>query len=87
MEGCFRCNCTDYMARDPNCPAFNRKCNACGGIGHFAICCKTKERELLTRDDEGRNNSRVRAYQLSEDQLLANKIIIRLQLILERHAM
>ena len=67
MRGCFRCNYTDHMARDPNCPARSKKCNACGEIGHFAVCCKTKERKPLTRDDEGRNNTPGRAYQLSED--------------------
>ena len=67
VRGCFRCNYTDHMARDPNCPARSKKCNACGEIGHFAVCCKTKERKPLTRDDEGRNNTRGRAYQLSED--------------------
>ena len=59
MNRCFRCNCADHMVRDPNFPACNIKCNACGGIGHFAICYKTKERKPLTRDDEGSNNSRV----------------------------
>ena len=67
VRGCFRCNYTDHMARDPNCPARSKKCNACGEIGHFEVCCKTKERKPLTRDDEGRNNTRSRAYQLSED--------------------
>ena len=55
------------MARDPNCPAHSKKCNPCGEIEHFAVCCKTKERKPLTRDYEGRNNTRGRAYQLSED--------------------
>ena len=67
VRGCFRCNYTDHKARDPNCPARSKKCNACGEIGHFAVCCKTKERKPLTRDDEGGNNTRGRAYQLSED--------------------
>ena len=67
VRGCFRCNYTDHMARDPNCLARSKKCNAYGEIGHFAVCCKTKERKRLTRDDEGRNNTRGRAYQLSED--------------------
>ena len=67
VRGCFRCNYTDHKARDPNCPARSKKCNACGEIGHFAVCCKTKERKPLTRDDKGRNNTRGRAYQLSED--------------------
>ena len=67
VRGCFRCNYTDHMARDPNCPARSKKCNACGEIGHFAVCCKTKERKPLTRVDEGRNNTRGRAYQVSED--------------------
>ena len=77
MRGCFRCDYTDHKARDPNCPARSKKCNACGEIGHFAVCCKTKERKPLTRDDEGRNNTGGRAYQLSED---SNKIIMHLQL-------
>ena len=55
------------MARDPNCPARSKKCNACGEIGHSAVFCKIKERKPLTRDDEGRNNTRGRAYQLSEE--------------------
>ena len=59
VRGCFCCNYTDHKARDPNCPARSKKCNA--------VCCKTKERKPLTRDDEGRNNTRGRAYQLSED--------------------
>ena len=65
VKGCFRCNYTGHMAHDPNCPARSKKCNACGKIGHFAVFCKTKERKPLTRDDEGRNNARGRAYQLS----------------------
>lgn len=67
VRSCFRCNYTDHMARDPNCPARSKKCNACGEIGHFAVCCKTKKRKPLRKDDEGRNNTRGRAYQLSED--------------------
>ena len=67
VRGCFPCNYTDHMARDPNCPARSKKCNACGEIGHFAECCKTKERKPLRKNDEGRNNTRGRAYQLSED--------------------
>ena len=55
------------MAHDQNCPASNKKCNACGEIGHFAVCCKTKECKPPARDAEGRNNTRGRAYQLSED--------------------
>ena len=67
MRGCFRCNYTDHMARNQNCPARSKKCNACGEIGHFAVCCKTKEHKPSQRDDEGRNNTRGRAYQISED--------------------
>ena len=68
------------MARDPNCPARSKKCNACGEIGHFAVCCKTKERKRLTRDDEGRNNTRGRAYQLSEDSVTGQQDYMHLQL-------
>ena len=57
----------ETKVRGPSCPARSKKCNACGEIGHFAVCCKTKERKPLRRDDEGRNNTRGRVYQLSED--------------------
>ena len=67
VRGCCRCNYTDHMAQDQNCPAHSKGCNACGEIGHFAVCCKTKECKPPTRDDEGRNNTRGRAYQLSEN--------------------
>ncbi|PFX16885.1 Uncharacterized protein K02A2.6 [Stylophora pistillata] len=72
-ERLFRCNYTDHMARDPNCSTRGKKCNACGEIRHFAVCCKTKERKLFARDDERRNNTRGRAYQLSEDSATGQK--------------
>ena len=80
VRGCFRSYYTDHMARDRNCPARNRMCNAYSEIGYVAVCCKTKERKPLTRDDEGRNNSRVTAYQLSEDSATGQQDYMRLQL-------
>ena len=44
---CFRCNCSDHIARDRNCPARNQKCNTCGEVGNFAICCKKRNANLL----------------------------------------
>ena len=67
VRGCFHFNFSYHMARVPNFPARSKKCNACGGIVHFAVCCKTKECKPGTGDDEGRNNTGGRAYQLSED--------------------
>lgn len=67
VSGCLCCNYTDHMASDQNCPARSKKCNAYSEIGHFAVSCKTKELKPSARDDEGRNNARRRAYQLSED--------------------
>ncbi|PFX12278.1 Uncharacterized protein K02A2.6 [Stylophora pistillata] len=55
------------MARDQNCPARSKKCKTYGEIGHFAVCSTTKELKPFARDDERRNNTRERAYQLSED--------------------
>ena len=52
VRGCFRCNYTDHMARDQNCPARSKKCNACGEIGHFAVCCKKKRNENLPQLSE-----------------------------------
>ena len=68
------------MARDPNCPARNRKCNACGGIGHLQSVAKQRNESLsreMTREGiivglEPINYQRI--------QLLANEIIMRLQL-------
>ncbi|PFX25971.1 p53-induced protein with a death domain [Stylophora pistillata] len=72
-RGCSRCKYTDHMPRDPNCPARSKKCNACGEIGHFEVCCKTKERKPFARGDERWNNTRERAYQLSEDSATGQK--------------
>ena len=52
VRGCFRCNYTDHMARDQNCPAHGKKCNACGEIGHFAVCCEKKRNENLPQLSE-----------------------------------
>ena len=52
MRGCFCCNYTDHMARDQNCPAHSKKCNACGEIGHFAVCCEKKRNENLPQLSE-----------------------------------
>ena len=52
VRGCFRCNYTDHMARDQNCPARSKKCNACIEIGHFAVCCKKKRNENLPQLSE-----------------------------------
>ena len=68
VRGSFRCNYTDHMARDRNCQLIGPQL-----IGNFAVCCKTKERKPLTRDHEGRNNSRARAYQLSEDSVTGQR--------------
>lgn len=34
-----------HFAKDPNCPAKDKKCNNCGKLGHFRKCCKTKDRK------------------------------------------
>ena len=64
---CFRCSKTDHLARDRNCPARNKKCNACGQIGHFAVCCKVKERKRRARDAEKEDNTQSGAYQVMGD--------------------
>ena len=64
---CFRCNYTYHLARDPNCPARNQRCNSSGEVGHFVACCKSKERKPPTRHSESRKASGGRAYQLSEN--------------------
>ena len=64
---CFRCNYSDHIAHDRDCPARNQKCNTRGEVGHFAICCKSKERKAPSQDSEKRKSSGGRAYQVSEN--------------------
>ncbi|KAJ8022228.1 hypothetical protein HOLleu_39649 [Holothuria leucospilota] len=35
-----------HFAKDRSCPAKDKKCNNCGKLGHFAKCCKTKDRKM-----------------------------------------
>ena len=39
---CFRCNREGHLAKSESCPARDKICKACKGVGHFAICCRTK---------------------------------------------
>ncbi|XP_072143038.1 uncharacterized protein [Dermacentor andersoni] len=40
---CDRCGSTKHIATHRNCPARNRRCNACHTLGHFAsVCRKTR---------------------------------------------
>ncbi|XP_075533151.1 uncharacterized protein LOC142566183 [Dermacentor variabilis] len=40
---CDRCGSTKHIATYKNCPARNRRCNACHTLGHFAsVCRKTR---------------------------------------------
>ena len=39
---CFCCGRTGHMAKDPKCPAKDKKCRRCHKIGHFEKKCRTK---------------------------------------------
>ncbi|XP_072143045.1 uncharacterized protein [Dermacentor andersoni] len=42
-SSCDRCGSTKHVATYRNCPARNRRCNACHTLGHFAsVCRKTR---------------------------------------------
>lgn len=56
VRSCFCCNYIDYMVCDLNCFVCSKKCNVCGEIGYFVVCCKIKECKFFRKDDEGRNN-------------------------------
>jgi len=40
---CYRCGRNDHLQHSTECPARGAKCRKCQMIGHFAVCCKTKQ--------------------------------------------
>ena len=40
QKSCFRCG--GIYPHVNSCPAYNKKCNNCSKMGHFASCCRTK---------------------------------------------
>ncbi|XP_064464259.1 uncharacterized protein LOC135375498 [Ornithodoros turicata] len=54
---CYRCGSMQHLANASNCPAFHKRCNNCGKVGHYATVCRalktpTKVQELSTEEDE-----------------------------------
>lgn len=41
---CSRCGHKGHTGAYPNCPALNRVCNVCRGVGHFANRCRSKRK-------------------------------------------
>ena len=39
--GCYKCNRACHMAKDRRC-SHDHVCEACGRVGHFAVCCAYK---------------------------------------------
>lgn len=42
MTKCSRCGTLAHVIKGLPCPAKQRKCNACGKLGHYQRCCNTK---------------------------------------------
>ena len=42
-RACFACGRSGHVRSDASCLAFGRQCNACHGVGHFAVCCMQKQ--------------------------------------------
>jgi hypothetical protein len=42
-RACFASGKSGHVKNDASCPAFGHQCNACHGVGHFALCCKQKQ--------------------------------------------
>ena len=61
---CFSCGCAGHKAKDPKCPAKNKKCNRCHMIGHFEKKCKTKQ----SRVKHERNRVRHLQEKMSGDE-------------------
>lgn len=60
---CGRCKSKMHNGQDTICPARRKKCLACGKMGHFQRCCKTKYTQNKRKRDEnqdGHNNKRPR---------------------------
>ncbi len=65
-KSCYRCRGNDHFARDPKCPARNKKCEKCGILGHIAECCHTNPRRYMNRKPS--NGPRQKAYRVSSAQ-------------------
>ena len=51
---CFSCGYVGHMHKDPKCPAKGQKCRKCSNIGHFEVCCKTKDKKKFSKFKKGK---------------------------------
>ena len=61
---CYRCNGTNHLAQDKNCPAHDKECHRCKKVGHYSVCCKTKLPDSQSKAQE--KDTREKAYQVNE---------------------
>jgi len=58
---CYRCGYDGHIQTDSKCPARDKTCNKCSGIGHFSSMCKTKPannmNKVRTVSDETAKNT------------------------------
>ena len=56
LGSCYRCGLKGHYRNDPECKARNATCNNCKRTGHFAKCCRTKDKRhvrSINEEEEG----------------------------------
>jgi hypothetical protein len=63
-ERVFHCRNCGIEHRIRECPAFNKKCNCCGKLNHFARCCrnyKKSEQNKTTDNNKGKSKKKYKS--------------------------
>ncbi|KAL4231673.1 hypothetical protein ACF0H5_009252 [Mactra antiquata] len=64
---CYRCGSEKHFAKDPSCPAKNKKCHKCSNVGHFQKCCRTKSSSKQSKTNRNKKGQ-IRNVQNEENE-------------------
>ena len=67
---CYRCGSTSHLQSSSQCPARDKECYKCHGIGHFSKCCKSKDTHVGSSDrrqPKRKGKERIRLLETDDD--------------------